>query len=158
MEFKNGGILDEFFWIILICSILGTLFVGFIEKDVVEGLGIGIPILAFGFLITVVMICIINFKCDDIEKGLNMVINNEMTNEQIEDEIESLTQASTDWNSYDLVVNINDVNTNGLTIKNINMEFKYSLLEEYIYLNFKKSFKLYVKSNNSQINNIEKIN
>lgn len=116
------------FWFVVICAILGTLIVGFIEKDIIEGICVGAPILMFGFLISVAMMFVINFKCNDVEEGLNLAINNEMTNEQVKSEVEDLTKVSTDWNSYDLVIDINDFNTNELTIKNINVEFKYSLL------------------------------
>lgn len=136
--------MNIYWWIVFIAIGL-SLFMGIKEKSMVYGLLFGVPTFAIGILISVAMMICVYDSVKDIEGALDVVVNDSMTNEEIGQDIISLLNDATKNNSFDVEISIADVYMNGLTVKNVEVNFKYPIFSKYVYVNSNNVFKLYVK-------------
>lgn len=135
--------------IVILISIIIALIVGITQNDMVGGIDFGYSVFSVGLMVSFVIVMMVYSRCNDMEEEIRLIVDNNVTNEQLEHEIDDLIKKTTDGKSFDVVVNINDTDTDKLKIKNIQIKFKYSLLSEDVYVNSGKSFKIYVKQDNS---------
>lgn len=127
------------------------------EKDAFAGMLLGcisaiIGLFVVGFIVTA---SVDNIDYSGVEKGLKLIVNSDITNNEIDYEIRNLINSSTSNKAFDISIKIIDNDTNNLNVKKVDIKLKYPLLTKYIYENEKKSFTILIKKDELQKDIIE---
>lgn len=148
--------MNIYVWLGVIVLIMAVI-EGFTEKDVLAGVLVGLFSVGIGLFvassITTFVVGDINYS--GVEKGLKLVVNSDITNNEIEYEIRNLINSSTDNKAFNVLIEIADSDTIKLKVKKVDIKLKYPILTKYIYKNEKKSFTILIKNNELQKDSIE---
>lgn len=145
----------NYFLVLTICAIIIGTFAGIANSDEFMGAFMFCGILLGGTLVSVVSVKAIDYT--DFGTSLKLVINEDMTNDELVTQIENLLDYESDGEVFDILIDIDDDKISNLNTKKVKLKLKLPVISEDLYITNNKDFKIVIQDKEVQNSNIELI-
>lgn len=144
--------MSYFIFLIFFSMVVGII-VGKLNEDECVGEVVFFGLLFIGVLISMFSMRIINYN--DFGTSLKLVINEEITNDELRIQIEDLIEYESDGKAFDIVVNVEDMKVSNLNTKKVKLKTKLPVITDKLFITNNKEFKIIIKDEEIKNSSIE---